>query len=140
MQTHFNKINAIIATTNDETVFYNSGFKYEEEEEEEDDHNSDDTTQSVLTNNIESINNKNVPRTFARKLKISTLSRGGNRNHTNNKNRKSSTGKKRSKYRSAVRVAAGQGYDAMMELYDVKEPGLIRKGMCADYIFPIIFF
>lgn len=66
-----------------------------------------------------------------RRLKISTLL-GLGRNRTIGavqQNQFKTNGKlKASKMRSAVRVAAGQGFDAMMELYGVREPGIIHKG------------
>lgn len=65
-----------------------------------------------------------------RRLKISTLL-GLGRNRTIGAGVRKSSGKlKASKMRSAVRVAAGQGFDAMMELYGVQEPGIIHKGWC----------
>lgn len=59
---------------------------------------------------------------YPRKLKIvSTLS---------DKNQNVSKDQKRqvSAMRNAVRTAAREGLEAMKELYDVKEPGLIKKG------------
>lgn len=68
-----------------------------------------------------------------RRLKISTLL-GLDRNRTIEarfKYQYKSNGKlKASKMRSAVRVAAGQGFDAMIELYGVTEPDIIHKGWC----------
>lgn len=74
-----------------------------------------------------------------RRLKISTLLGLGKNRTIGLGSQNLSNGKlKASKMRSAVRVAAGQGFDAMMELYGVREPGLIHKGLFYKIYFSCI--
>lgn len=58
---------------------------------------------------------------YPRKLKIVST-------HSDKKNASKDQKRQVSAMRNAVRTAARLGLEAMKELYDVKEPGLIKKG------------
>ncbi|KAJ6637377.1 Chorion peroxidase [Pseudolycoriella hygida] len=66
---------------------------------------------------------------YPRKLKIiSTVS--------DNQNVSKNSKRRKSAMRNAVRTAAIEGLEAMRELYDIKEPGLIKKGFFLDINHP----
>lgn len=83
-------------------------------------HNNDfnDNLNSILINN--ELAEKELPTNIDRKFYTSNTDQNEQKHQRN--------GKQSTIFRTALRVAARQGLEAMVELYNKKEPNLMKKG------------
>lgn len=88
------------------TIYFYDNFKFDEENV------TDDSSISSII--------------YPRKLKIVS-------NQSDNKNVSNDHKRHVSAMRNAIRTAAREGLEAMKELYDVKEPALIKKGFFFNF-------